>query len=127
MRPVPPIAGLVAALLASAAAAEPWSQWQAMIERRCPDNHVEWICDACWIDLLGGFEATLPARTRGRIGRMADIRRGCAGQPSGAYCEATRSLAAYQRLRLLPRFARFSCRTIKCEAATLCSRMPRRP
>jgi hypothetical protein len=105
----------------------PWDAWTAELHRECPSRKVEMMSDGGYLDFLDQFSRTLSPATRQRFGRVADIRRLCAKEQLGFYCETARSLYAAQKLGLMHKIASFGCRTVKCEEAALCSRFPGRP
>jgi len=73
------------------------------------------------------FDATLTKAEFKKVQRIADIQRKCSDEQFGFYCEAARSFLAYKSLGLMPRFVLYGCRTIKCEEAASCSRLPAGP
>ena len=104
-------------------AADAWRHWQALLQQACPGRHVDWICDGCSLDLIGGFEDTLGASDRREISRVRDFH-DCKGELMGFSCEMAVSLRAYERARFLRRFVAYGCRAVKCEEQALCSRFP---
>jgi hypothetical protein len=104
-------------------APDAWKQWQVLLQRSCPNNHVDWTCDMCWTQLTGAFEDTLGASDQRKISRVRDFR-GCERERFGLSCEMGVSLKAYLQVGLLRRFAAFGCRAVKCEEPALCSRFP---
>jgi hypothetical protein len=100
-----------------------WKQWQVLLQRSCPNNHVDWTCDMCWTQLTGAFEDTLGASDQRKISRVRDFR-GCENEKIGLSCEMGASLKAYLQVGLLQRLAAFGCRAVKCEEPALCTRFP---
>ena len=117
------LAGLL--VLAQAADASTWTEWERLCHEACPSHHVDWICGDCYLFLVENFDTTLSRNERLRVQRIADTRRRCADEVAGFSCEFSRSLAAYGRLNLLPRFVRYGCKSIRCEEAAICSRVPK--
>jgi hypothetical protein len=103
--------------------ADAWKQWQVLLQRSCPNNHVDWTCDMCWTQLTGAFEDTLSASDQRKISRFRDFR-GCENEKIGLSWEMGASLKAYLQVGLLRRFAAFGCRAVKCEDFALCTRFP---
>lgn len=103
--------------------ADAWNQWQVLLQRSGPKNHVDWTCDMCWTELIGAFEDTLRASDQRKISRVRDFR-GCEREQFGLSCEMGASLKAYLRTGLLRRFVKFGCRAVKCEEPALCTRFP---
>ena len=102
-----------------------WEHWREFAARDCPTHHVDWVCDGCYLRLTVGFENTLTKGERHRLDRLvADNSGPCADEIAGFSCEMAVSLKAYDSLSLMPRFAKYTCRSVKCEDAAICSRMP---
>ena len=118
------VATAIGTLPVAAANADSWADWKRLSRERCPSHHVEWICGDCSLFLVEDFNATLSRPQQRSVERIADVRRGCAGEWGGFGCEASRRTTAYQKLGLMPRFVRYACRRIKCEEAAICSRVP---
>lgn len=104
-------------------ATDTWREWQVLLQKSCPKNHVDWACDSCWTQLTGAFEDTLGTSDRQKLSRVRDYH-GCEQEKIGLSCEMGASLEAYKRVRLLQRFVSFGCRAVKCEEVALCSRFP---
>jgi hypothetical protein len=98
-----------------------WEVWEAELQRQCPANHVDWVFDGYYLDLLNSFEETLPALTRQKIFSIADYSRLCAQETMGFSCKMGASLDAFNRLGLMKQFVVFGCRHYKCEEPALCS------
>jgi hypothetical protein len=103
-----------------------WQAWENELHRKCPSNHVEWVADGGYDDLLAAFEITLPVHTQNRITTIADYARRCVKETGGFSCEMGTHLDAYRRLGLLKIFVAFDCSYVKCEEVALCSRFPGR-
>lgn len=103
--------------------ADSWRQWLVLLQRSCPENHVDWTCDMCWTQLTGAFEDTLGKSDQRKISRVRDFR-GCEQEKIGLSCEMGASLRAYLRAGLLQRFVAFGCRAVRCEEPALCTRFP---
>ncbi len=114
----------LAAPLAAQGSTKAWAEWDRKTHRICPSHHLEWIADGTFDDLLGAFEQTLPAPQARQISRRADLKRRCAKEIAGRSCEMAESLKVYSALRIMDRFAAFSCREVRCETAAYCSRFP---
>jgi hypothetical protein len=106
--------------------ATPFKTWTNGLHRACPSRNVELLSDGAYPDFLDGFAQTLPHDVARRFDRVADIRKQCATEQIGFYCEMDRSLYAAKRLGLMQKLVLFGCRTVKCEQAALCSRFPGR-
>jgi hypothetical protein len=74
--------------------------------------------------LVEDFDATLNKFALRNVARVADVPRQCAEVWGGLRCEASRNFIAYEKLGLMPRFASYACRRIRCEEAAVCSRAP---
>src|ERR1700744_1193793 len=72
-----------------------WREWQTLLQKSFPHNHVDWACDSCWTQLTGAFEDTLGTQDRGNISRVRDYR-GCKQEEIGLSCEMGASLEAYK-------------------------------
>jgi len=119
------IAGLAGVVSTTASSHESaWTQWERLSRERCPSHHVELICGDCYLFLVEDFDATLSVSQQRDVRRIADVKRICAEEWGGFGCEANRSFIAYEKLGLMPRFVRYSCRRIQCEEAAICSRVP---
>jgi hypothetical protein len=112
--------------IAASAEASPWQAWEHYLHQRCPNNHVEWVEDGGYDELLGAFEATLPLRAREEISRIIDYDHRCAAETVGFSCEMGMSLYAFRRLGILKRFVDFGCAHVKCEDVASCSEFPGR-
>lgn len=97
-----------------------WKAWERELHRQCPENHVEWIGDSRYDDLLGAFIHTLPSSTQRKITALADYQHRCAKEVGGFSCEMAVHLDAFNRLGLLKRFVAFGCRQYKCDDVALC-------
>ncbi len=108
----------------SIAGQDAWRDWQSLLHQACPGHHVDWVCDGCGLQLVEAFEDTLSERVQRQIARIADIDHACAQEQIGFYCDRARHLVAFERLGLMHRFVVFGCKTVKCEEAAICSRLP---
>jgi hypothetical protein len=117
---------LLLAAPAGARAGDAWQAWEKALARECPERHVEWVCDGCWAELIGAFQASLARPVAKRAVALADTRHVCREERAGFSCEMGAYLKAWRRLGLLPRFTRWGCQAIKCEEGALCSRFPGR-
>ena len=106
----------------SAIAADEWRLWQRELRLWCPTNHVDWICEDCYIDLIDDFDRTLPKRLRRNVTKIADTSHPCASEVAGFSCEMTAHLIAMNRLGLMTRFARFGCQRYRCSEGSVCTR-----
>ena len=97
-----------------------WQAWEYDLHRRCPSNHVEWVADGGYDELLGAFESSLPTPTQKKIARIVDYDHRCADEKAGFSCEMAMSLDAFRRLGLLELFVEFGCAHVKCEDVALC-------
>jgi len=124
------IAAVAAVLLVAASPAAAlndgnWKHWRDLAGHQCPSHHVDWVGDGEWLRLTVGFESTLTRAQRHRLGSLVASNSGpCAGEVAGFSCEMAVSLNAYDRLGLMGRFTKYTCKTVKCEDAAICSRMP---
>ena len=119
---------LIAAITLSASpvsAMSAWDDWYQISKNECPNHHVEWTCDGCHLNITEAFEGTLTTKEFSRVERIANSDHYCAD--AGLDCGVGRSLIAYRRLGIMRRFAKFSCRVVKCEEPAFCSRMPPGP
>ena len=96
------------------------SAWEQEIKTRCPGRHVEWLSDGATDDVLASYYKTLSPKLRDKAARIADYSRRCAHETIGFYCEWGVNIDAIGKLGLLPDFADWSCRNIKCEEYGLC-------
>jgi hypothetical protein len=112
--------------IASCADTTAWRAWEHGLHRQCPNNHVEWVPDGAYDDLLGAFESSLALPTQIKIARIVDYEHRCADEQMGFSCEMATSLDAYRRLGLLKLFVEFGCAHVKCEDDALCSEFPGR-
>ena len=103
--------------------ANAWEQWHALLQKACPENHVDWACDTCWTQLTGAFEDTLSEAGRNKVTKNLSFQ-GCEKEQIGLSCEMSAFLTAFEKAGFLPRFVRFGCRVVKCEEVALCSRFP---
>jgi hypothetical protein len=106
---------------AAMAANDVWANWGRELSLQCPAHHVDWICDSCYDELIGGFSATLPAAINRKAARIADYSHRCAQEWMGFSCEMTVYLDAFRRLGLLKRFTAFGCKTYRCEEVAMCT------
>jgi len=111
----------------SASTDQAWRDWKRLSDRQCPQRHVDWVCGDCYLNLIEGFHSILGQSQKRNVDRIADIKRQCATEQMGFGCETGRSLVAYKKLGLMPQFVRYGCRTVKCEYAASCSRLPPNP
>ena len=124
MRKVVLALALVWPLASTAQSDTGWRAWERGLHRACPGRHADWIADGSYTELIDAFAHTLPARTRAQIAKAADSQRLCAKEQIGFSCEMATELDAYRRLGLMDRFVAFSCRAVKCEERSICSRFP---
>jgi hypothetical protein len=118
---------LAAPWLLGASTDSAWLEWERLSNERCPTHHVNWVCGSCYLNLIEGFDATLTRSQKRNVDRIADLKRNCAHEEMGFSCEAGYSFDAYKKLGLIPRFVHYGCRTVKCEFAASCSRLPPDP
>jgi hypothetical protein len=97
-----------------------WKSWRGELRRQCHANHVEWIGDGRYDDLLSGFVHTLQLPTQRRIAVIADYSHRCSEEKAGFSCEMLVHLEAFNRLGLLKQFSAFGCHRYKCEELALC-------
>lgn len=109
--------------VADATEADIWKTWERDLHRQCPTNHVDWIYDDGYDELVGGFVQTLPPSTQRKISSIADYARRCSKETAGFSCEMFVHLDAFNKLGLLKRFTAFGCRHYKCEDLALCTRI----
>src|SRR5258708_30239454 len=100
-----------------------WKTWERNLHRQCPENHVDWIGDGGYDDLLGEFLDTLPVSTQRRISAIADYSRRCSKETGGFSCEIAVHLAAFNKLGLLKQFTAFGCHRYKCTEPALCAHL----
>lgn len=100
-----------------------WDHWRQLSRRQCPNHHVTWVCDGCYLQLTVGFAHTLTRSEQMQLVKVTEFAR-CADEVAGFSCEMAVSLKAYDQLGLMHRFVNYTCKTVKCEEAALCSRMP---
>ncbi|HWX34824.1 MAG TPA: hypothetical protein VNZ53_46280 [Steroidobacteraceae bacterium] len=103
-----------------------WEAWERNLHRQCPNNHVEWVADGGYDELIGAFQSSLSVATQKEVVRIADYGHRCAHEELGFGCEMATYLDAYRRLRLLSLFVEFGCANVKCEEVALCSKFPGR-
>ena len=113
------------AALANGTSENPWDGWHRALHRQCPNQHVEWVDDGGYDELLAGFEKTLPTATRSRVDTIFYYvtEKTCPGghEYVGFGCEMNASLVAYQKLHLMDRFAAYGCAHYVCTEAALCA------
>jgi len=126
MRTVTLAAPVLMLLTGATSTSDSWNEWTTALHRECPSRHVEMLSDGAVPDFLDQFSRTLPSATRKRFDRVADIRRQCAKEQLGFYCEMGQSLDAAQKLGLMHKLVSFGCDAVKCEEPALCSRFPGR-
>ena len=121
-KPTPTALFALAMWLFSSAAIANASQsaWEHEIRARCPSQHVEWLSDGYTDDVLGSYYKTLSPQLSAKARRIADYSRRCTQETIGFYCLWGVNIDAIGRLGLLPDFAAWSCRNIKCEEYGLC-------
>ena len=100
-----------------------WKTWERDLHRQCPENHVDWIADGGYDDLLGDFIDKLPASTQRRIAAIADYSRRCSKETAGFSCEMAVHLDAFNKLGLLKQFTAFGCHRYKCTEPALCAHL----
>lgn len=128
------VVGAAAALLAVGTSAgavgstkvtdQAWERWYRDLRTACPAHHVDWMYEAAFPYLYGGFNRTLTPSERRRVQHVADVERQCADESVGHSCELGRHLEAYRALGLAESFVRYTCRHVRCEDGALCSRAP---
>jgi len=118
---------IIAALLISApaCATSAWDDYDALLSRQCPGRHADIIVDGQYLELLDSFEHTLPPTMRPNEKSRADIQRKCGGKQEGFSCEMAGSLEAYRTLKLMHRFVAYTCHSVRCEEAGICSQFPK--
>lgn len=50
-----------------------WKKWQALLQKSCPNNHVDWVGGSL-IELISAFEDTLGASDQRKISHLRDFR-----------------------------------------------------
>ena len=113
------LAGFAASV--SAAEGNGWDVWLSELKRQCPSHHIEWVFDAGYDALLGGFEQTLPPSTRRKAEDIEDYSHRCAKETMGFACEMSVGLDAYIKLGLLKKFVTFGCRQYRCSEIAMCT------
>jgi len=118
---------IIAALLISApaSATSAWGDYDALLSRQCPSRHADLIVDGQYLDFLNSFEYTLPPAMQLNAKVRADIQHKCGGEQQGFSCEMARSLEAYRTLKLMHRFVAYTCHSVRCEEAGICSQFPK--
>ena len=107
--------------LADSSSERVWQDWEMQSRLRCPAHHVERLCEECYIDVLDKFDATLSRKMQQRVAKLADTSRVCKDEVAGFSCEMSASLAAYEKLGLMPDFIQFGCDHISCEEDSGCA------
>jgi len=102
-----------------------WKKWKQELQRQCPANHVEWVADGDYDELLADFVKTLPRSTQARVAAIADYSHRCSTEQMGFSCEMVVHLDAFNQLGLLRRFAAFGCQRYKCSEPAFCTRNTR--
>jgi hypothetical protein len=121
------VLSLLLASIPGEAKEDAWSAWQRELNRACPDNHVDWICDGCIDEFLADFTKTLSSDTQRKIAKIADYSHRCARETAGFYCEMSADLNAFRRLGLLRKFVDYGCRHYKCYEPALCTELDTSP
>jgi hypothetical protein len=103
-----------------------WETWEHNLRRHCPNNHVEWVADGGYDELIDAFQSSLSVDAQKEVVRIADYRHRCAHEELGFGCEMATYLDAYRRRGLLRLFVEFDCANVKCEEVALCSKFPGR-
>jgi hypothetical protein len=98
--------------------------WLDATNRQCPSHHVTWLPGYARSNLVNAFNQTLSISLQARVDRVSDTVNRCEDTILGYECDLWTNLQAYAKLRLIERFAAFSCRNAKCEDLAICSREP---
>ena len=117
-----PLALMSMALLAGEARALDTGPWDSAVAKQCPSHHLEWMCDSCYDDIVGGFERGLPKATQSRIRRIADYSHRCRNEVGGLSCELSVHVDAMRRLGLFKHFVDYSCAEYRCSDEAHCAR-----
>ena len=94
--------------------------WEREIAKRCPSHHVEWLSDGYYDEVLGAYYDSLRPQLSAKARRIANYSHRCTRETIGFTCEWSVNIDAIVKLGLLPDFAAWSCRNVKCEEYGLC-------
>jgi hypothetical protein len=108
--------------LGNSNAVDGWAAWQRGLDQKCPERHVEWLCDGCYLDYLDDFTKTLSPRVQRHITELAYHPNRCAYERMGFSCEMSVTLTAIEKLRLMGLLTDFSCRHYQCDDPSNCRR-----
>jgi hypothetical protein len=112
---------LIALQPGSAGEKNVWTAWKDELHRECPKNHVDWISDAGYDELVSDYLHTLPVSTQQKVSVVADYSHRCSDVTIGFECEMGVHLDAFNKLSLLKQFTAYGCRRYKCEEPALCT------
>ena len=94
--------------------------WQSELKRLCPSHHVDWIPGGSYDDVIASYDAKLSPRLQREARRVADYSHRCSHETAGLSCEWAAYIDAFWKLGLLPDFAVWTCRYVKCDEAAIC-------
>jgi hypothetical protein len=106
--------------VASAHLGESRNMWENEMKKRCPDHHVDWVGDGEYPALIDAYDATLSAKLRNDLKKIAKYSRTCSKEIAGYSCEWAVHIYAIQRLNLLSNFAYWTCENVYCKEPTFC-------
>jgi hypothetical protein len=113
--------------VSSSAEEDVWKTWAGESRRQCPGNHLAWLSDGVYDELLDGFIRTTSPTTQRKIVSIADYSHRCSEVTMGSYCEMGVHLDAFNKLGLMKQFTVFACHEYKCPELALCRRIGSEP
>jgi len=104
-----------------------WKEYNVLLAKQCPSRHVDLIVAGQYDNFLESFERGLSPAVQHKVAGIADtyMQRKCSGVQYGSSCNMATSLEAFRKLNLMHRFVAYSCHTVRCEDAGICSQFPR--
>jgi hypothetical protein len=96
--------------------------WQAMLDRRCPSNHIAiWMPGRNKADLIDAFLSTLPRPKAAVVRHAAQSWRCAHAEGSGGdSCEVLTDLHGLREAQLLAAFTQYACARVRCSEPAIC-------
>jgi hypothetical protein len=99
--------------------------YNALLQRECPDKHLEWLSPADLNEVIDPFRESLAPDQRAKLDRVADTKTACAQNIAGTSCANIAYIRAATKLKLLPKLAGAVCNLpLVCRGQSDCLQRP---
>jgi len=114
--------------VAVAAPAEPpadsvRASYQALVDRNCPEQHLDWLSEGELNYAMENFDQAMPPSEKSEVDQLIHADSSCADRIAGIGCGNVVYLRALIKLNLLPKFVADVCK-ITCLGPLECLQAP---